>query len=128
MQTINQVIRLALIPVMVIVLSACGGGSDSNSTSNSTSNSSSPGAATLSWTPPTENVDGTALDGISYYNIYYGREIGNYTNTVRVDNPGLTEYMIENLPGNNTYYFVVTAVDIDGNESGYSNVASKTLT
>jgi hypothetical protein len=31
------------------------------------------------------------------------------------------------LQGGRTYYFAVTAVDLDGNESGWSNEASKLI-
>jgi len=43
-----------------------------------------------------------------------------------VNNPGIASYVIDSLlPG--TYYFVVTATDTSGNESVYSNEASKSI-
>lgn len=85
------------------------------------------GSATLSWTPPTENTDSSALTNLAGYKIYYGTSAGNYTSTINLANPGLTSYVVDNLAGRNTYYFVITAYDADGNESGYSSMGSKTI-
>ena len=82
--------------------------------------------ATLSWIPPTENVDGSPLLDLSGYKIYFGTTQGNYTELVNLANPGLTMYVADTL-GSGTYYFVITAYDSTGNESVYSNVASKTM-
>ncbi len=81
-------------------------------------------SAILSWNAPTTNTDGTALTDLAGYKIYYGTASGNYTTTINVGN--VTTYTINNLaPG--TYYFAATAVNSAGNESGYSNEASKTI-
>lgn len=84
------------------------------------------GSATLSWQPPTERTDGSALSNLSGYRIYYGTAQGNYPNLVRLTNPGLTSYVIENLAGG-TWYFVMTAVDGGGLESARTNPVSKTI-
>ena len=82
------------------------------------------GTATLSWDPPTTNVDGSPLTGLSGYKVYYGTASGNYTQTINVGN--VTTYIAANLTDGITYYFAVTASDTLGNESGYSNEVSKT--
>lgn len=87
---------------------------------------SATGSATLSWTPPTENMDGTALTDLAGYKIYYGLSQGNYPNVVQIDNPGISTFVVENL-GPNTYFFVTTAFNTNGLESNYSNVTSKTI-
>ena len=84
------------------------------------------GAAFLTWMPPTENNDGSTLTDLAGYKIYYGTSQGVYPNQVRIDNPGLTNYIVENLAPD-TYYFVSTAFNNQGIESGYSNVAVKTV-
>jgi hypothetical protein len=84
----------------------------------------STGQASLSWTPPTQNTDGSALT-LTGYTIYWGSSHGTYTNSVQVNNGGLTSYVVTQLtPG--TWYFVVTARSANG-ESAYSNEAQKTI-
>jgi hypothetical protein len=87
---------------------------------------SSTGSATLSWTAPTENSDSTPLTDLSGYTVYYGTAVDNYPNSVRIHNPSITINVIENL-SLGTWYFVVTAFDISGNESERSNFASATI-
>ncbi len=81
---------------------------------------------TLTWQPPTENTDGSALTNLAGYYIDYGTETQNYTTTVQIANPGITTYVIDNLsPG--TYYFAITAYNSTGEDSGYSNQVSTTV-
>jgi hypothetical protein len=83
-------------------------------------------SATLTWTPPTLNVDGTALTNLAGYRISYGASATALTQTVQVAVPGATAYTIGNLaPG--TYYFTVRAYTSNGTESAQSNVASKVV-
>jgi hypothetical protein len=84
------------------------------------------GSATVSWTPPTTNTDGSPLTNLAGYRVHWGPAAGTYTNSVTLNNAGLTSYVVGNLvPG--TYYFVVTALSSTGAESPFSNVASKTI-
>jgi len=84
------------------------------------------GSVTLSWSPPTENTDGTTLTDLAGYRIYWGTTSGSYPNSVTIDNPGLTTYVVENLtPG--TYEFVATSYNTSGVESDYSAPATKTV-
>jgi hypothetical protein len=85
------------------------------------------GSMMLSWEPPTENEDGTALDNLAGYKLYYGTTSGNYTRQVRINTPGLSSYVIENLLPD-TYYVVATSFTTSGVESRYSNEAVKTVT
>jgi hypothetical protein len=82
------------------------------------------GAATLSWTPPTQNTDGSALTNLSGYRIYYGTSASALTKMVQISNVGLTTYVLENLSPS-TYYFTVRAYNSGGAESANSNVVSK---
>jgi hypothetical protein len=84
------------------------------------------GTALLSWTPPTQNTDNSALTDLSGYVIYYGTASGSYTETVNIDNPGLTSYQIDNLSAAD-WYFVITAVNSSNVESAYSAEVSKTI-
>ena len=84
------------------------------------------GSATLTWLPPTENTDGSALTNLAGYKVYWGSSQGNYPNSTTLNNAGLTSYVVENLvPG--IYFFAVTAVNATGAESQQSNSATKTI-
>src|ERR1700722_3112948 len=89
-------------------------------------NQISNGTATLNWTPPTENSDGTALTNLSGYQIQYGTASNNLAQTVQVTNAGLTSYTLSNLTAG-TWYFAVTSYTSAGTQSSMSNVASKTI-
>lgn len=100
---------------------ATGSGSTTGSPPTATA-----GAVTLNWTPPTENVNGTALTNLAGYKIHYGTASGTYTQSVTVSNPGLATYVITSLsPGR--YYFSLTAYNSDGTESPLSSEVSATV-
>jgi hypothetical protein len=82
--------------------------------------------ATLAWEPPTQNSDGSALTDLVGYKIHYGTASQNYTGTVAVDNPGLTRYVVDNLPAGK-YYFAVAAYNSKGVESTLSNEVTASL-
>ena len=84
------------------------------------------GSATLSWTAPTQNNDGSSLIDLSGFKIYYGTEQGSYPTSVRIENPDICTYVVENLTPD-TYYFVSTAINSGGIESSYSNEAIKVV-
>ena len=83
-------------------------------------------STTLSWAAPTENADGTALTDLAGYRIYWGTTPGIYTDSVTIENPGVTTYVVDNLPGG-TYQFAATAYNEAGEESAFSNLATKVL-
>lgn len=56
---------------------------------------------------------------VTGYNIYYGTVSGNYTGKIMVGN--VTTTTISNLNCGTAYYFSATALDSNGNESGFSN-------
>ena len=84
------------------------------------------GTATLSWNPPTENSDGSALTDLAGYRIYYGRNSNNLDRSIEVSNPGLTRYVVENLT-QARWYFSMTSVNSGGRESARSATKSKTI-
>jgi Putative Ig domain len=84
------------------------------------------GSATLSWMPPTENTDGSPLTNLAGYKVYWGMQQGSYPNSVTLNNPGLTSYVVENL-GQGTYFFVATTLNALGAESSFSGAAMKTI-
>ena len=140
--------RLAIAAALIsVLLTACGGGDDDSSSAaaptSSTGSASSgasassggsgglaavssaKGSTTLSWQPPTLNDDGTPLK-LTGYRIYWGLTEGYYPNSVTLDNPGLTRYVIEQLEPA-TYYFVATALSSDGESEPSNVIAMKVL-
>lgn len=82
--------------------------------------------ATLSWTPPATNTDGSALTNLAGYRVSYGTSPTALTQTIQLATPGLSSYTISDLaPG--TYYFAVRAYTSAGTESTNSNVGSKII-
>jgi hypothetical protein len=84
------------------------------------------GSATLSWTPPTTNNNGSPLTNLAGYRVYWGNSPTGMTQSVSLNNPGLSSYVIGNLVAG-TYYFGVKAVSSTGVESTMSNVGTKTI-
>jgi hypothetical protein len=84
------------------------------------------GSATLRWTPPTLNEDGSPITNLSGYRIYYGTNSSNLAMVVELPNPGLTSAVVENLSPA-TWYFAVKAYNTANVESSLSNIASKTI-
>ena len=84
------------------------------------------GSATVTWTAPTQNTDGSALTNLAGFNLYYGTSASNLNQSVQIANPGLTTYALGNLaPG--AWYFAVNAYTTAGAESALSSIASKTI-
>jgi hypothetical protein len=86
----------------------------------------SSGNATVSWTPPTANTDGTALTNLAGYRILYGTSATALTQQIQLANPSVSTYVVSGL-NSGTYYFVVRAYNTLGAESPSSNQATKTL-
>jgi len=84
------------------------------------------GSATLSWTPPTQNDDGSTLSDLAGYRIQYGTSSGALTQTIQVANPTVATYVVNGL-ASGTWFFAVRAYNAAGAESANSNIASKTI-
>ena len=78
------------------------------------------GTATLSWTAP----GGTNVVG---YRVYYGTVSGSYLQALGsgLQTGTSTTYVVTGLPRGYMYYFAVTAVTAGGEETAYSNEATK---
>lgn len=85
---------------------------------------SSLGSTTLTLIAPSQNTDGTPVTDLAAYRIYFGMTPGNYPNQIYIDNPSISTYVVENLAPT-TYYFVATAFNQAGIESGFSNEVSR---
>jgi hypothetical protein len=97
----------------------------SSSTGGVQAASSASGTATISWTPPTTNTDGSPLTDLTSYRIYAGAAPNQLAPFVVIDN-GFSDCVVNGLsPG--LYYFAMTAVNSQGIESDLSTVVSATL-
>lgn len=84
------------------------------------------GSATVSWDIPTTNADGSPLTDLAGFRVHYGTEPGVYTHVVNVDGATINRAGIEGLEPA-TYFFVVTALDLAGNQSEPSVEVSKVV-
>ncbi|MBC7983834.1 MAG: hypothetical protein H7Y02_08275 [Candidatus Obscuribacterales bacterium] len=84
------------------------------------------GSAALSWTPPTQNTDGSALTNLAGYRIYYGTSTTALDQTVQLNGSGLTAHIIGNLSPA-TYYFAIAAYNTGGTESVRSQTLFKVI-
>ena len=66
------------------------------------------GSATLSWTPPTQNTDGSTITNLAGFRIQYGTSASALTQTIEVSNPGVATYVVTGL-SSGTWYFAVRA-------------------
>jgi hypothetical protein len=83
-------------------------------------------SVTLSWTPPTQNEDGTTLTNLAGYEVRYGQDEDNLDQAVQLSNASLNRYVVENLV-TGTWFFAVLAVNGAGSSSVLSSVVSKTI-
>ena len=72
---------------------------------------------TLAWDAPTTNEDGSPLQDLDGFRIYIGESSGNYSRSIETGNT--TMHTVDSLAAG-TYYVVVTAYDLESNESSES--------
>ena len=87
----------------------------------------SAGDATLTWTAPTTRADGSPLTNLAGFRIRYGTAIGSYPNVVQVPGASVTTFLVPNLTGGVTYFFVMSAYDANGIESANTSSVSKAI-
>ena len=82
----------------------------------------------ISWVPPVEREDGTPITmaEIAGYRVYYGTSQGKYTNNVDIADRTTMQATLSNLT-TGTYYIVMTTYDMDGRESVFSKVVTKSI-
>ncbi len=111
----------ACVALMTGVLASCRDGSSPPSVAGTAADT-----VTIVWQAPTENTDGSALSNLGGYKIYYGETSGEYSSSIDIPNPGLTSYVVQNLPAGQ-YYFTMTSYNSAGLESAFSPEVSATL-
>lgn len=80
------------------------------------------GTASISWTAPQLNDDGSALTRGGYF-IYYGKTSGSLTNSQQVPNPSAIGDVVTGLSAG-TWFFSVTVYDSSNNQSIRTNEVS----
>jgi len=145
--------RLSLGLALAAILLACGcdegGQGSSNSAQASSSASSSGGPASsgnpppatsgsagildASWGAPTTNVDGSSLNDLAFYRLYFGTASAPCSGsaffqiaspTASPQSNDIVTYTVTGLLAGTLYFAAVTAVDSSGLESACSPVAS----
>ena len=81
------------------------------------------GMATLDWTIPTLNTDGSALTDLAGFRVYYGSSSSALNNQVSIASPATTQASIEQLTAG-TWYFAISDYNSTGVESAKSAVVS----
>lgn len=81
------------------------------------------GSVKLAWEKPGQNTDGTQINDLAGYKIYYS-DTSSASFSTSIDVGNTTSYRVKDLRVDRTYYFAVTAYDFSGNESAPSNEVS----
>jgi hypothetical protein len=84
------------------------------------------GSVTLSWTPPTQNEDGSTLTDLAGYEVRYGRDANTLDQSIQVTNPSVNTFVVENL-GAGTWFFALRSLNQQGVASQMSNPVTKTV-
>jgi len=104
-------------PATITVIS---GGVTKTATVSLMLNTPASSSATLTWGANKEN-------DLAGYKVYRATASGAYGAPIATVPGSVTTYQATGLEFGRTYFFVVTAYDIAGNESGYSNEVSKSI-
>jgi hypothetical protein len=105
---------------------ASGATSASLSFVSNASNSPTTQTMTGTGTTPTQHtvdLNWNAVSGVAGYNVYRGTASGGPYTMINSSLDGTTSYTDSTVVSGTTYYYVVTSVDSDQAESGYSNQA-----
>lgn len=84
------------------------------------------GSAALNWEAPTTNEDGSPMTDLSGYVIRYGRDPASLDQQIRIGNPGMTSYVVDNLI-EGTWFFSLSSLNGQGIESRPTGVVSKAI-
>lgn len=137
-QLLSPVLSKSLIILFIsVLLSACSSGESVTGDSGENITGDTGVGATpqgithgiaLSWIAPVEREDGTPISmaEIAGYRVYYGTSQGDYPNEVDIADSSTMQVALSNLVSG-TYYIVVTSYDVDGLESGFSQVLTTSI-
>jgi hypothetical protein len=84
------------------------------------------GSATLAWTDPTLNTNGSSLTNLAGVHLFYGQSQASLTNEITVPSTSENTYTISGLAAG-TWYFAATAYTTSGVQSALSAIGTKTI-
>lgn len=84
------------------------------------------GSARVSWVAPATNTDGSVLQNLTGFRVYYGTSTGALNRTTAINDVTARAATISSLTAG-TWYFAVRAVNSSQAESANSNIASKAI-
>ncbi|MCU7851329.1 MAG: fibronectin type III domain-containing protein [Candidatus Thiodiazotropha sp. (ex Monitilora ramsayi)] len=120
----HRIFHIAVVLMFTSLLAACGTNGSASSTNPTASQAvSAKDSINLSWTAPSTRADGSylSLADLAGYKVYMGTTSNNLSTLVDLSDDTITNYTVSNLPAG-SYYFAVSAYDVDGTESGYSQI------
>jgi len=119
----RKLYHLLLVTVLLTLLSACGTQDSTSAGSAASQNTISNDNVNLSWAPPSTRADGSYLPitELAGYRVYMGTSDNNLKPLVDLNDETITSYTVSDLPAG-SYYFSVSAYDMNGLESGFSQV------
>lgn len=115
-------VRIQCFALAALVSGCGGGGSDATCASSTTTANATGASATLIWSAPGDS-------SVVGYRVYYGTGSRDYLQAygAGINAGNCTSYVVNSLDRGRTYYFAVTGYDASGNESDFSNEASKSI-
>jgi hypothetical protein len=134
----RKLIGILVATVMAVSTVGCGGGGGDSGASSVGGGGQPPanpnppppatglGSATISWTAPNQNTDGSALNNLAGYEIRYGQNVSALDSYVTIDGVGSQTRVIENLTSG-TWYFSISARNSSGVLSNPSSPVSKVI-
>jgi len=135
-----RIAQLALAALMCASLWGCGsdsstaassaaaGASAATATSGSSPANPADKSVTFSWSPPTQNSDGSSITNLAGYTLHYGTSSQDYTGSIEITDPTKTSYTVSDggfPPG--TYYFAISAYNAQQISSPLSGEISVTV-
>lgn len=83
------------------------------------------GSATLSWSAPSQNTDGSSITDLAGFKVYHGTSASSLSDVIQLQGTS-SNYTFSQL-AQGTHYFAVSAYTGEGVESALSTVGTKTI-
>jgi uncharacterized protein YqjF (DUF2071 family) len=84
------------------------------------------GSASLTWSKPTVNDDGSPYSNLAGYKLYYGNSPGSLSQMINIPNANTQSYVVGNL-ASGVYYFAMSSYTAAAVESTRTGTVSLTI-